>query len=237
MTGLSPQQRTQRYAFDFQVVQAMNDGGANEKGEGVFHAEAYRSMADLEARRNPIIAVAEATQATKYRVDFRVPTLAGRNQSLQPVTTIGFDLAAGNYPYNPPSSWIIGAVPYSPHFRKGAPVCDGELWREAKGKMLFGQFLVYVAQLLNWDEKQRGGGYVGWNGDAIALHREKYGDRSISPGIRYPSLPSHLTHGVDPRAGLFGTAAPIAAATAGLFDAVEPAPRDLAGLFDGAGGR
>lgn len=237
MPGLTPEQRKSRISLDWKVVQPMNGT--------VFDAVAYRSTPDLEARRRPITSV-EEDQAVKYLVEFRVPTLTGRDKPLQPVTVVGFDLSAGNYPYDEPASWVVGPVPYSPHFKRGWPVCLGELWREAKGRMLFGQLLNHVAMILNWDEEKRGGGYQGWNGDAIKLHAEQYGNRPITPNLRYPALPAELTHGRANTAGIFGSAAGFASQDSGdLFGPAggafgsAPAPTAAAtDLFSGGwGGR
>jgi hypothetical protein len=216
--ALTAAQRRSRLAFDWEVSQAMN-------GE-VIHAVAYRTTADLEAQRNPITSLADAGDATKYRVDFHVPTLVAAGRFV-PVTTIGFDLDTGDYPISEPATWIVSDhTPWSPHFRRGSPVCLGELWTEAKGNMLLGQLFVHIAKLLNFDERRRPG-YAGWNGEAIAWHKQHYGDSPLTPHLRYPALPVHLTHGVAPSAGLFE---PVSGGAAALFSATSaPATNHLFG--------
>jgi hypothetical protein len=166
-------------------------------------AQAYRSSEDLERARNPIAAVGDAHLAIKYKVTFRVPTLIGPGP-MADATTIGFDLSTGNYPFSEPATWIISPhVPYSPHFKKGAPVCIGEIWKAGKGRMLLGQLFVHIAKLLNWEEVSRGGGYVGWNGAAIDYHARVFGGKPITPGLVYPALPIDITHGPSSDAQLF----------------------------------
>ncbi|MEV6633553.1 hypothetical protein AB0M54_22670 [Actinoplanes sp. NPDC051470] len=59
--------------------------------------------------------------------------------------------------------------------------------------MTLGHLVMHITRMLNWDEKGRGGGYVGWNGEAIKYHRKHYGDRPLDPSIVYPRLPLWLT--------------------------------------------
>ena len=187
---LSPQQLASRLRLDHQVVAAMN--------QVVFDATAYSSRLALAAGHDPI-GPDRSAEATAYRVEFTVPTLIGPGQ-LAPTTTVGVDLNVRDYPYAEPSIFLIGdQVPYSPHFKAGMPVCIGEIWTEARGNLLLGQLLVHIARLLNWDETIRGGGYEGWNGEAIAYHRAHYGSRPLNPELRYPTVPVAITHGVSPQ--------------------------------------
>jgi hypothetical protein len=183
---LSPDQLKRRLTFDFKVCQRMF-------GE-IFSGEAYRNSTDLQKRRNPIMVPEDGHLARKYRVDFHVRTLI-RPGTFADITTIGFDLEAGNYPYEEPHTWLISPhVPYSPHFRrKTPPVCIGPIWEDADGDMLLGELFVHIARLLNWDG---GKGYPGWNPEAVAFYRSTYGERPLTPGLRYPLLPTDLVHGL-----------------------------------------
>jgi hypothetical protein len=185
--ALTLDQRHSRLRYDWTIAQRMFGS--------VFSGEAYTSTEELEQRTSPITMIGEAHRALAYRVDFFVPTLIGPGE-FAPVTTIGFGLETGDYPYSEPLTWIISDhVPYSPHFTRAKPACLGELWPRAHGKMLLGQLFVHVAKLLNWDEIGRDSGYVGYNPAAIAYHRAHYGDRPLDPHLQYPTLPTDLTHG------------------------------------------
>jgi hypothetical protein len=182
---LTQEQLRSRLRFDWRVLTAM--------WGPVIAGWAYASTCHLERRWAPIGSLAQAHRATKYRVDYHVPTLVGRGR-FAPVTTIGFDLSVGDYPYQPPATWVVSEhVPYSPHFRRGAPVCIGDFWGGPE-PLLLAHLVVHVARLLNWDEVPRGGGYAGWNRDATDYWRQTY-RRPLNPGLRLPSLPGHLTHG------------------------------------------
>ncbi len=231
--ALTEVQRRNRIALDWKVVREMN-------GE-VFTATAYRTTPDLERRQNPIVDEADASLATRYRVVYHVKTLIGPGK-FSDETEIGVNLEVPDYPRGQePATWITSQqVPWSPHFMKGAPVCTGEAWREARGKMLLGVFLRNIAKLLNWDEEMRGGGYVGWNGAAIEWHKSHYNGRRLSDVV-YPSLPLWIVHGVDDNAALFSplldgaaVAAAAGAAAAGdaLFEVDWPAPEQHLQLLD-----
>lgn len=185
---LTPAQQGSRRALDYEVIERMTGG--------IWTATAFESADDLAGRRRPITSAAGGSQAKWYQVRFDVPTLVGRGK-LEPATEIGFGLTSGNYPYSEPITWIISKnVPYSPHFKAGSPVCLGEIWSEARGRMLLGQLFNHVARMLNWDERMRGGGYRGWNGAAIDHHQQAYHGRPITPNLRYPVLPVDITHGL-----------------------------------------
>ncbi len=189
MSRLSPDMLKKRLWFDYRVCQQMFGP--------IFSGEAYHSTWDLERRKHPITSPDEGHLTKKYRIDFHMKTLIGSGQVTE-LTTIGFDLDVANYPYDEPVTWLISAhIPYSPHFKRGSPVCIGEIWQRGQGHMLLGQLFVHIARLLNWDETVRGGGYQGWNGEAIAYHKRVYHGRSITPGLQYPMLPTDLAYGID----------------------------------------
>jgi hypothetical protein len=213
--------RQSRLRFDWNVCQRMFNQPPAEDLARIIVA-AYRTTSDLQQQINPITSADEAHLATRYRALYHVPTLLGPG-NFTPVTEIGFDLATGNYPFSEPATWIISShVPYSPHFRQHAPVCLGELWPEAKGRMLLGQLIVHVARLLNWDEVARGGGYRGWNGQAIDYVARQHKGGPLNRRLRYPVLPVDFTHGVG--------AGPT------TLSAVDQGPRRLTDLFAVTGG-
>jgi hypothetical protein len=164
----------------------------------IFQGEAYQDTQDMEQHRNQITSLYEGYRAKKYSIDFRVRTLIGPGPFAES-TTIGFDLDVRNYPYEEPATWIISShVPYSPHFKPGSPVCIGEVWQRARGRMLLGHLLVHIAKLLNWDENARSG-YVGWNPEAIAYHQQIYGGKPLTEGLQYPILPPEV-YGLEAQA-------------------------------------
>mgnify|MGYP006976772897 CR=1 FL=1 len=182
---MKPGELIERRRFDFRVVSDMRGP--------VFDFEAYRSRADLERRRNPITRPEDGGQASKYRMTLRVPTLVGPGE-FAPETVFGVDLDVYNYPLAEPLTWVISRpIPWSPHFKEGAPICIGtEFWVARKGHVTLGDLVIHIAMMLNWDEKGRGPGYVGWNKEALEYHAEHYQGRSLDPDFRYPTLPVWL---------------------------------------------
>jgi hypothetical protein len=178
-----------RRAFDLKVLTDMRCD--------TFDFEAYRTSDDLKNRRSPIKDPAAGADVTKYRWIFNIPTHVNERQLL-PVTEIGVNTDVGDYPYEKPGVFILSAhMPWSPHFRRGSPVCIGpELW-PTNGRIPLGDLAIHVAHLLNWDEVGRGPGYVGWNEEAINYHKSHYGGGPINPDIRYPVRPAWLA-GVQP---------------------------------------
>jgi hypothetical protein len=207
---LTADELRKRYAFDFRVIREL-DGP-------VLTVRAFRSTADLESDRYAITSIENGHQATRYRIDYHVRTLIARGR-WQETTSIGFDLSVDDYPTHEPANWIMSDnAPFSPHFRRGSPVCTGELWSAARGHVLFAHLVLHVARLLNWDEVARGGGYSGWNEDAIRYHRDHFAGRPLNSSLRLPTLPVHVTHGEPSDDHLFqGTRAPHAAADENLF--------------------
>jgi hypothetical protein len=184
VSRLTPQQLQARRRGDFTIL--------NEMVCPTFGFTAYRSVPDLHVRRRPITSAAEGEHATAYLLDLRIPTLIGKD-NLRESTQIGIDTNVSGYPQQEPNTFVLSRpVPYSPHFREGAPVCIGEYWADMKGRVLLGHLVVHIARLLNWDEVGRGRGYVGWNGEAIAYHKKVYGNRPLNPEIAYPALPASV---------------------------------------------
>jgi len=183
MKKLSPDDLRSRLRFDYQVCQRMFGP--------IFTGEAYRNATDMRLRRNRITSLSEADQARKYRIDFHVRTLIGKDQ-FSDLTTIGVDLEAGNYPFEEPPSWVISKpIPYSPHFKSGRGVCTGSLWETANGRMLLGELLVHIARMLNWDSTthwtyKTDTIYEGWNPEAARYYYSRYGREPITKNLPYP---------------------------------------------------
>jgi hypothetical protein len=179
------QETIQRRILDFRIVRDM----ACE----TFEAEAYQTNSDRLARKNRVVAEAHASRASKYRFVFRIPTMVDRDVFV-PVTEIGVDTDVPDYPLKEPGTSILSShVPWSPHFKQGLPVCiGGEFWGPKQGHVTLGHLALHLSRLLNWDEKGRGPGYAGWNGAAVAHHRDKYHGAPLNPDTVYPVLPAWL---------------------------------------------
>ena len=183
---MTPQELAERRAFDLRVLSDMRCQS--------FDFEAYRTMADLSRRRSAVTSPEAGATVTKYRWIFRIPTHISQHD-FAPVTEIGVNTDVADYPRAVPATWILSShVPWSPHFMQDAPVCIGpELWEPRGGYITLGELAISIAHMLNWDEKGRGPGYVGWNGAAVRYHKTRYGNRPINPDLGYPALPSWLS--------------------------------------------
>jgi hypothetical protein len=183
---MNPRELAERRAFDLRVLSDMRCP--------MFDFEAYRTTADLQHRRSQVTDPTAGATVTAYRWIFRIRTHISQTQ-FAPVTEIGVSTDVPDYPRNPPSTWILSNhVPWSPHFRKDAPVCIGpELWAPTGGYIVLGELAINIAHLLNWDEAGRGPGYAGWNREAIQYHQKAYGGKPIDQRLRYPVLPSWLS--------------------------------------------
>ena len=193
MARLRKEELGERLRLDYQVAMGMRCAAMD--------VTAHHKSEDLRAQRNLITSEVNAHLASHYRACYRIKTLVGRDRYAEH-TAVHFDLLAnGNYPYSEPGCWVVSSpMPWSPHFKKGYPICIGEIWKEAKGNILLGHLLIHVARLLNFDEAARGGGYRGWNGAAINFWQKQLHGRPITSGLVYPALPVDLTHGLTPGA-------------------------------------
>ena len=63
------------------------------------------------------------------------------------------------------------------------------MWKDSRGKMLFGELVVHVAKLLNFDEIPRSENYGGFNPAAAEYWRTKLGRQPITRNLPYPPLP------------------------------------------------
>jgi hypothetical protein len=181
-----------RIAFDYRVAMPMR--------YKLMELSAHRKAKDARAHKNAISDPAEANKAKHYRIVYRIKTLVGLAK-YHDLTVVHIDLLAnGNYPFSNPSCWVISKpMPWSPHFKEGAPICIGDIWNQAKGEILLGHLLIHIAKLLNFDEEAHRGGYVGWNGASVRFWKKKFKERPITQGLTYPSLPLEITHGVRHR--------------------------------------
>jgi hypothetical protein len=196
MPRLSQDEIHTRLRLDYKAVMRMQ--------RPTMQVTAYRSVDDVKARRRPITAEADGHLATHYLAEYRMRTLSGPDRYFDR-TLVHFDLLAnGNYPFSEPSCWVLSSpMPWSPHFKEGFPICLGEIWREANAKILLGHLLIHIAKLLNFDEVARGGGYQGWNPEAIQYWRERLHERPVTPGFVYPVLPFDVVHGLLPEGSVF----------------------------------
>lgn len=227
MARYSESQRRTRIAFDYASCAEM------ARRTELLTLEAYASAEDLRERRRAITDRADGQLAVHYLATFHpLRTLCGPGE-LMDTTSIHVDLLANqNYPFSAPASWVMGRMPWSPHFKAGTVICIGDLW-DVRGRTLLAHLIRHHARLLNWDHAARGGGYIGWNAEAIAWYRSNVGDRPLTPDLDYPELPADLVYGIDPGQGRRrarrrrrprATAAPLGAGA----PAARPAPGDRA---------
>jgi hypothetical protein len=188
---MTPIEKAGRFQLDFKVVSQLETD--------IFRITAYRSGDDLRSGIRPIVSLADADQATHYRVDYFIPTLVGPGK-IHGSTTVHFDLmSGGNYPFTEPTCWVISEpFPWSPHFWRQRPICIGSMWRDARGHILLAHLIIHVARLLNFDEVGHSPGYEGWNRQAIDYWKNVMKCQPVTAGLRYPALPIDITHGIQP---------------------------------------
>jgi len=175
----------ERLSFDYRILTDMRCA--------TFDFEAYRTSWDLDRRVGAISPGDDTSVARKYRFMLRVPTLVSAD-TWAPETEIGVDVDVADYPERQPTTYLLSDhTPWSPHFRRGLPVCVGdEFWDARGGHIVLGELVIHLQRLLNWDEKGRGAGYVGWNVDAIRHHRDVLLGRPLDETIVYARLPAWL---------------------------------------------
>jgi ubiquitin-protein ligase len=199
---LKPDELHSRLRFDWAIAQKMNGP--------LVCVQAFKSLADLSRRKNPVITQQECHRASAYLAEFHVRSLVGGGE-FHDNFQVSIDLlAGGDYPFSEPACFVTSRpIPWSPHFlpSKGA-ICLGELWGQAGGAMTLGHLLVHVAKLLNFDEPDREPSYGGWNAAAVNYWRRVLHRRPITEGLAYPSLPAEITHAIEiPQKPLFKPAA------------------------------
>jgi hypothetical protein len=218
MAKLTLEELKTRLKMDYQIVVKMRSP--------LMSITAYRNVDDLERRRNPIVSEDEGHLATHYLVDYYIRTLIGRDE-YSDKTSVKFDLLAnGNYPYTYPGCYVISSrMPWTPHFKEGVAICtDHNLWEDAKGRKLLGDWVVHVAKLLNFDEIPRTENYGGLNPEAARYWREKLNKQPLTPNLQYPALPT------PPVPSYFTPA------TVDSSDMFEPASPSPVAMFESASG-
>lgn len=232
MTTLSDTDRQSRRAFDFEVCAAMTLGCIRS-------LEAYSSEETFRKGRPVSTAEGMDGRAVIYRAAYAFPVLVGPGATT-PEVTLKFDIGHPQYPIVRPSVFAISeAVPWSPHFMAGSgAMCIGEAWDLSGGSMLLADLLVHCARTLNWDEVDRGEGYVGWNEPAISYWRETMRRKPLHPDLAYPVLPATLLYGVTAQvAPLFRRKVSSTAVGAPVFrvsaqaKAEAPVAQETASLF------
>jgi len=194
---LDPSELRARLAFDYEVV--------SELRSPRLEVTAHASTADAMAGRALGVGDGKAGRAVAYAALFRFPVLVGPARTT-PETRAVFDLRSGSeYPDTEPLVTIVSRpLPWSPHVHPSTGgVCIGEMWKLARGRMLFAQLLIHVMHCLNCDEPDRGPHYTGWNADAIRYWRTEMRCRPLHPDLVYPVLPMQLTHGTADEDGGF----------------------------------
>lgn len=208
MSKLDPEHLQSRLRFDWTITQKMNSA--------VVTMQAFRSLADLGRRRNPIIKEKDSHQACVYLVEYRIRSLIAEGMFHDRFEVTADLLAGGNYPFSQPACFVTSKpIPWSPHFlpSRGA-ICLGELWTQARGAMTLGHLIVHICKLLNFDEPDREPSYGGWNAPAVNYWRKVLNRQPITKGLVYPKLPSEVTHAIQvPHKPLFQPAS-VAVATA-----------------------
>jgi len=170
-----------RLAYDFEIIQAMNSDPQNT----IFKATAFDSKIAAQKNQNPILDQRRARSAKFYVVGYNIRSLSGKGIYHQSFTLMVDVMGGGNYPWSEPTCTITSRpLPWSPHFHPAhGLVCQGEFWDASK---TLGSLLNHVARLLNWEEKDRGSGYEGWNGEAIRYWRSALKSKPLNKLI-YPT--------------------------------------------------
>jgi|ERR1051326_3589834 hypothetical protein len=191
MPTLNAQELQSRLRFDWAITQKMNNP--------LVHIQAFKSLADLRRRKDPIVKEQDAHRAGAYLVEYGVRSLVGEGKT-HDLFEISIDLlTGGNYPFSEPACFVTSQpIPWSPHFLpSNGAVCLGELWRQARGAMTLGHLIVHIAKLLNFDEPDREPSYGGWNAKAVRYWRNVLHRQPITKGLAYPTLPAEVTHAVE----------------------------------------
>lgn len=187
MKMLSEQDKTSRRAFDWRVLRAMCTGQ--------YDFSAYYTAEAAASGSLPIEQEQDARYASHYRFVYNIPTLIGPGKFSR-YTIIRVDVSDPSYPFIRPTGWVVDDAesrhPYSPHFQKGSPNCDGTIWKST-GQTTLGHYARHLAKLLNWDERLRPG-YTGWNGEAIEWWRAHI-NQPLTPNLVYPVLPVEELYG------------------------------------------
>jgi hypothetical protein len=185
MSGLDPQALRNRRILDYNALIATSAACP------VFEAKAYANAADVRSD-GPGLPREKAHAAVHWRWSFDQPTLSGPGKTTSGVV-MHVDVGAnGSYPFGAPACWVLSRpMPWSAHFKEGAPICLGDFW-DRRGGTLLADLAEHVSRLLNFDEVARGGGYVGWNAASIAYWNKEMGGRPLVPDLVYPRMPADV---------------------------------------------
>jgi hypothetical protein len=202
VSKLKPEELQSRLRFDWAIT--------NKMKSPLVHTQAFKSLAGLRRRKNPIVNEQDGHRASAYLVEYRVRSLVGEGQ-FHDRFDVTFDLlSGGDYPFSQPACSVISQpIPWSPHFLPGnGAICLGELWTQSRGAMTLGHLIIHVCKLLNFDEEDREPSYGGWNAAAVRYWRTVLHRQPITKGLAYPTLPGEVTHAIEtPRKPLFRPAA------------------------------
>lgn len=126
--GLSANDLTSRRRLDWRVVRKMSFGN--------YMFSAHRTAHSARCGTDPISNEKDARFAMHYRARCGIRTLIGPGV-YSPYTIIHVDTSHPFYPFQEPSAWIVedgtSRVPYSPHFARHTPMCNGTIWRPDGG--------------------------------------------------------------------------------------------------------
>lgn len=197
MPQLTPNELDSRRALDYRTVVGLSR-------EAIGGIAAYACIRDIKDRREVTVAEGEAGRATVYVVEYCFPHLVDRERTATTALAV-FDLSAGgNYPFTPPlGAFISRPFPWSPHVHPGSGnICLGPAWPAAGGRMLFAHAVVHVMRLVNFDEP-RTSPDGGWNASADAYWQTTLRRKPYLPDLRYPRLPTEITHGLSDENDVF----------------------------------
>ncbi len=223
MKRLSAQERRSRLAYDARICARLSSPHLVLTG--------FTTIDALRAGKAATEAEGEAGRIECYGARFLFPILTGPGPTT-PSVTLAFLLTADTYPYSDPFVTVVSRpLPWNPHVSSNGTVCIGEAWGLAHGHMLMAQLVTHLMRVLNLDEPDRGPGYVGWNGEAIAYWRKALKCQPLNPRVVYPVLPEDLTHGIKQEAPVF-----VRKPAAAPSSAAAPAGAGFRPLLPGAGG-
>jgi hypothetical protein len=181
-----------RLALDYQVASRL-------RAPALKSVKAFASAEHVLRRREVTPEEGERGLATVYLVEYDFRMLAGPGEYVDGAL-VRFDLLArGGFPRTEPSVQVVSQpLPWSPHVAQPAGVfCIGEIWSSSKGHMLLGALIIHTMRVLNCDEKDRGGGYVGYTPAAIRYWREVLKCRPVNADLEYPLLPPDAAYGIE----------------------------------------
>jgi len=188
MTPLSHDEREQRLRYDFEVVGALRSPWLQLSG--------FASPADVLALRPPIAPRTPGAAPRHLLVRYAFPTLAGPGR-WQDGALLRIDLVAGgDYPFTRPAVTVLPPIPWNHRVHPPTGMmCIGTEWEDSRGQILVAHLIVHLARILNFDEPHSGGD-LGFQPEVARYWQTALGGRPLNPGLRYPALPLHLTHGI-----------------------------------------